>query len=71
MLLDLADLQIRARVSRIAGGARLRLVLEYPPDAQYPERVYAAFSDLLRPPSYPAKAVPRRKSAPAKAEASQ
>lgn len=48
MQLDLADPEIRARTSLVA-GSRLRLVLDYPRIPPYPDRVMAALSDLLRP----------------------
>jgi hypothetical protein len=52
MLLDLTDSRLRATVRRIdedTPNERARLVLDYPVDPPYPERVMQALSDLLRP----------------------
>ena len=48
MLLDLADVRIRGRISPISGG-RVRLVLDYPHEAQYRDKVMIALSEILRP----------------------
>ena len=48
MLLDLEDVQIRASIRRVASD-RIRLVLEYPREDHYRDRVLAALADLLRP----------------------
>lgn len=48
MLVDLQDANLRARISCIAGD-KYRLVLDYPRDPAYRDRVLSALSDLLRP----------------------
>lgn len=55
MLADLQDANLRARISWIAGD-RYRLVLDYPRDPIYRDRVLKAFASLLLPkPEAPAK----------------
>ena len=48
MLVDLQDANLRARISCITDD-RYRLVLDYPRDPAYRDRVLSALSDLLRP----------------------
>lgn len=50
MRLDIEDDRLRARIGPIRENM-LRLVLEYPREEPYPERVRTALADLLRPPS--------------------
>lgn len=47
-MLDLQDANLRARISCITDD-RYRLVLDYPRDPTYRDRVLSALSDLLRP----------------------
>lgn len=49
MYLDLADIQIRASIKRISGD-RIRLVLEYPREDVYRDKIMSALSELLKPP---------------------
>jgi hypothetical protein len=48
MVLDLEDLRIRASLRRLTGD-RVRLVLDYPAEECYRNRVLKALADLLRP----------------------
>lgn len=48
MLLDLEDVNIRARIA-LAPRDRVRLTLEYPHLPRYRDRVLNALADLLRP----------------------
>lgn len=48
MLLDLDDVQIRARLSSLSHD-RIRLTLDYPRRADYRDKIMNALADLLRP----------------------
>lgn len=48
MLLDLAEPGIQARITLLKGD-RVRLVLDYPSEAPYRDKVLSALSEILRP----------------------
>ena len=59
MVLDIEDVELHARISRITGD-RIRLVLEYPRQPEYRDKVMLALSELLRPASSPRSAAPAK-----------
>lgn len=56
MQLDLADPLLLAKLTRLPGSlrrpTRMRLVVEYPDDPEYRDRVLGALGDMLRPREY-------------------